>query len=314
MGVDAGGGGDRCAAGGGDGVRPQTIQIYLPFGDPQGLRVAEITTRVVQVFDVPRSEIAAFFEMPESDQVAVYYLFGDETEDRRIQCYVGQTNSCRQRFKEHLKTKAFWSRALVAVSRTNTKTDTHARYLEWKSIRQGIEAGRYALDNGNAGSRPHTPAPLQAECEEIFDTISTLLATLGFPLFQPLATVDPKATDPEVVCTGRGADAKGVYSHDGLTVFKGSKCAATPTDKATPESIHVRRKRLVEDGTLEIIQGVPIFARDTLFKTPSGAADVILFRSANGWTEWKTKAGVSLSEATQRGIEKNIDPPKEMAT
>lgn len=28
---------------------PKTIQIFLPGGDPQGIRVAEITTRIVQV-------------------------------------------------------------------------------------------------------------------------------------------------------------------------------------------------------------------------------------------------------------------------
>ena len=295
-------------------MRPQTIQIYLPFGDPQGLRVAEVTTRTVQVFDVPRSEVGPFFDMPESDQVAVYFLFGDETEDSRTQCYVGQTNSCRQRFKDHLKTKAFWTRALVAVSRTNTKTDTHARYLEWKSIRDGVEAARYKIENGNAGVRPHTPAPLEAECKEIFDTISTLLATLGFPLFQPLATAAPKSTDHVVFCTSRGAEAKGIYSSDGLTVFKGSKCAVTPTAKATPESVHARRRRMIEDGTLEIVQDVPVFARDTLFKTPSGAADVILFRSANGWTEWKTRTGVSLNDATKRGVEKRAEQPNDAVT
>lgn len=35
--------------------RPQTIQIFLPTGDPNGIRQAEITTRSVRVFDVPRS-------------------------------------------------------------------------------------------------------------------------------------------------------------------------------------------------------------------------------------------------------------------
>ncbi len=284
-------------------MRPLTIQIYLPFGDPQGIRVAEITTRTVQAFDVPRSEIAAFFDMPESNQVAVYYLFGDEAEDRRTQCYIGQTSSARQRFKEHLAQKAFWSRALIAVSRTNTKTDTHARYLEWKSIQQGNESGRYALENGNAGSRPHTPAPLQAECEEIFDTIGTLLATLGFPLFQPLATAAPKSSDLIVHCKARGADAKGVYGSDGLTVFKGSKCAPLPTEKATSDPLRLRRNRLVEDGTLDVVDGIIEFTRDTLFKTPSGAAQIVLFRSANGWVEWRTQTGTTLADATGRQTE-----------
>jgi hypothetical protein len=29
---------------------PKTIQIFLPGGDPRGIRVAEITTRIVQGF------------------------------------------------------------------------------------------------------------------------------------------------------------------------------------------------------------------------------------------------------------------------
>lgn len=289
-------------------MRPQTIQIFLPFGDPQGIRVAEITTRTVQVFDVPRTESAAFFNMAESEQVAVYYLFGDEIKDGRTQCYIGQTEASRIRFKEHLKKKPFWSRALIAVSRTKSITSTHAGYLEWKSIREANQAARYATENGNGGSRPHTPVSLLAECEEYFETIATLLATLGFPLFQRLSTAAPKETDHVVFCKGRGADAKGIYSTDGLTVTKGSKCAITPTPKATPDNLHSRRTRMIEDGTIAIVDGVPVFTRDTLFKTPSGAADVVLFRSANGWIEWKTQAGITLNDATGRGADSAEDP------
>ena len=36
---------------------PKTIQIFLPGGDPRGLRVAEITTRIVQVIEVPRRHV-----------------------------------------------------------------------------------------------------------------------------------------------------------------------------------------------------------------------------------------------------------------
>lgn len=208
-----------------------TIQIYLPSGNPQGIRIAEITTRTVRVLDVPRTEIASFFEMPESDQVAVYYLFGDEAGDHRTQCTIGRTNATRQRLRDDLKDKDFWTHALIAISRTNTKTDTHAGYLEWKSIQEANESGRFSIMNGNAGSRPYTPDPLQDECEEIFDTISVLLTTLGFPLFQKLSTKSTKPTDIEVFCKKREADARGIYSSDGLTVFKGSRCAVNPTQQ-----------------------------------------------------------------------------------
>lgn len=285
-------------------MRPQTIQIYLPFGDPQGIRIAEFTTRTVQVFDVPRSEVSAFFEMPESEQVAVYYLFSDENGDGRTQCYIGQTNSTKARFKDHLKSKDFWTRALIAVSRTNAKTATHAIYLEWKSIQEGNEAGRYSIKNGNAGMKPHTPGPLLAECEEIFETIGTLLATLGYPLFQKLNTTTIKDSDHEVYCKKRGANAKGIFSSDGLTILKGSTCAAKPAGVATNESVLTQRKRLLEDGSLEMIGDVPTFTRDTLFKAPSSAASAVLYRTANGWIEWRTQGGKTLNDAIGRKVGK----------
>tara|TARA_B100000614_G_C14110115_1_gene311099 strand:- start:62 stop:301 length:240 start_codon:yes stop_codon:yes gene_type:complete len=56
---------------------PKNIQIFLPSGDPQGIRQAEITTRILQVIEVPRSALSEFLKMPESTQVAVYFhLFG----------------------------------------------------------------------------------------------------------------------------------------------------------------------------------------------------------------------------------------------
>ena len=57
---------------------PKTIQIFLPSGDPRGIRIAEITTRIVQVIEVPRSLLQEFIKMPESGQVALYVLIGDE--------------------------------------------------------------------------------------------------------------------------------------------------------------------------------------------------------------------------------------------
>ena len=49
--------------------RPKTIQIYLLGGGPRCIRVAEITTRIVQTIEVPRALLADFLKMPESDQV-----------------------------------------------------------------------------------------------------------------------------------------------------------------------------------------------------------------------------------------------------
>ena len=56
---------------------PQTIQIFLPSGDPQGIREAAITTRIIRVFDVPRSALAEFRAMEASQQVGLYFVIGE---------------------------------------------------------------------------------------------------------------------------------------------------------------------------------------------------------------------------------------------
>ena len=166
--------------------RPRTIQIHLPKGDPRGLRVAELTTSIIRVTEVPRALLDQFLDMPEAKQVGVYLLINDDEDQDYPAVYIGQTGGAGKRLVEHLKLKKFWNRALVAISMTNSLTQTHALYLEWLGIKFANEAGRYNVENGNAGTKPHTPAPLEADCLEIFDTLRTLVATLGQPVFEPL--------------------------------------------------------------------------------------------------------------------------------
>ena len=97
-------------------MKPQTIQIFLPGGDPQGIRISEITTRIVQVIEVPRSLLQEFAQLNESKQVALYFLIG-EADDSEETVYIGQTGNCIDRLISHNKKKDFWERALVVISR-----------------------------------------------------------------------------------------------------------------------------------------------------------------------------------------------------
>ena len=178
-------------------MTPKTIQIFLPGGDPRGIRVAEITTRIVQVIEVPRSLLRDFLEMPESNQVALYFLFGEAEDGTGQKVYIGQTGDLRARLVKHNKEKE-WERALVLISRTNSLTQTHALFLEWHCLQASRNAGRYADENGNGGSKPHTPAPLQADCLEIFETGQTLLATLGYPIFDSVARTVANSKENEI--------------------------------------------------------------------------------------------------------------------
>ena len=90
---------------------PKTIQIFLPSGEPHGIRIAEITTRIVQVIEVPRSLLADFIAMEQSSQVGVYVLVGEDTGDDDRRVYVGQSGDLRVRLAQHHQKKDFWQRA-----------------------------------------------------------------------------------------------------------------------------------------------------------------------------------------------------------
>jgi len=273
-------------------MTPKTIQIFLPNGDPQGIRIAEITTRIVQLIEVPRSLLPDFLKMPESDQVALYFLFSEEEDGSERKVYIGQTGDLRVRLAKHHKDKEFWEKALVLISRTNSLTQTHALFLEWHSIQEAKKAGRYATENGNAGSKPHTPAPLEADCFEIFETGHALLATLGYPIFDPVA----KSAKPDefFYCKASGADGRGIYTEEGFVVLKGSVGRKENVPSIIGTSDEKLRNRLLETGVVRVEAEAVVFEKDHLFRSPSMAALSLAGRSCNGWLEWKNKDGKTL--------------------
>src|SRR5690554_1826231 len=112
--------------------RPRTIQIFLPDGDPSGIRIAELTTSIVRVIEVPRNNLAKFLAMPEAKQVGLYFLISN---DEKSELYIGQSGDVGARImKHHKEDKKDWERALVLVSLTNNLTQTHVLYLESLSI------------------------------------------------------------------------------------------------------------------------------------------------------------------------------------
>lgn len=284
--------------------RPQTIQIFLPAGDPRGMRVAEITTRIIRVVEVPRSQLGEFIKTPEAQQVGVYFLLGELSEAGLPRVYIGQSGSICNRLVQHNQSKDFWNRVMVVISLTNSMTQTHALFLEWLAISEATKAGRYSLENGNAGARPYTPAPLEADCQEIHETAATLLATLGQPIFEPLtnAPAFPNEKKELFYCKGSGADGVGEYTTEGFVVLKGSRGRVENVASIQGTSNERFRNQLITEGVMVTKDGMLAFTRDHLFTSPSMAAMALMGRSANGWVEWKSPHGKTLNEIKRQSV------------
>jgi hypothetical protein len=279
--------------------RPKTVQIFLPDGNARSVRIAAVTSRTVQAVQIPRSKLKAAAARDEVQRVGVYVLFGDTEDGGKPAAYIGEAENCYDRLQQHHRRTDFWKTAVAITSKTMSFTKAHARYLEYDCLRKAQAADRFRLENRAIPTEPHIPEPMRAELRDNFGTVQTLLSMLGVPILDPLTT---SADEHRLLrCTGRGAEATGAYTEDGLVVFAGSTASANIVPSARDALLH-RRERLVNDGVLvqDSDAGALVFAEDHPFNSPSGAAMMVLGRSANGWREWADREGRTLDDLERR--------------
>jgi hypothetical protein len=284
-------------------IDAKTIQIFLPDGEPRGIRIAEITTRIVQAVQVPRARLDRVMSRKELGHIGVYFLFGDAGERAKPVAYIGQTEDLKARFRKHHADREFWTTAVFLISKTDSFTLAHIRYLEWYSIKQAAEAGRYTLDNGNTGSRPYITEPMEADVLDAFETGSVLLSTLGYPVFEPVAGRATTEVEQTVYyCAGPDAKGMGRMVEDGFVVLKGSTARAESVPSAH-RYIATKRQAMAGSGVL-VPEGAASlrFTEDYLFDSPSGAAMLVLGRTSNGWNDWKTDDGRTLDEVERHEV------------
>ena len=54
-------------------AHPQTIQIFLPDGNPRGIKIAEITNRTIKAILFPRNQFEAILQRSELANVGFYW-------------------------------------------------------------------------------------------------------------------------------------------------------------------------------------------------------------------------------------------------
>lgn len=274
---------------------PQTIQIFLPDGNPRGIKIAEITNRTIKAILFPRNQFEAILQRPELANVGFYFLFGVADNGHEM-AYIGEAEDCAERLKQHQRNKDFWNYAVVIISQTHAFTKTHVKYLEYVAIKKASETGRYDLDNSAIPNRPHITESMEADAEDCFEIAKVLLSTLGFPLFDSVAREVVASTPVDVYkLKGNGVEAEGSLVDDGFVVFKDSKVKATTVPSCHDYLINMRNE-LIQSGILILDGEAYRFTEDYVFSSPSTAGGVILGRSTNGWTKWRTVNGKTLDE------------------
>ena len=265
----------------------KTISIFLPTGNPNGIKIVELSNRLIKAIFVPRAMLTEAKKRKELSQPALYVL----CEKQGNTVYVGESESFFDRIKNHDQNKEFWDIAIAFVSKDNSLEKGDIKYLESVAVEQGTTAGRYILENKTIPPRNNLHEFKQAVVEEFFDDVKLVIAALGYPIFEKVSTEDKDESD-YWYCTGRGAELVGFYDENGMTLLSGSLLAPDVTDSfrdswGRPELIAKLCKSDKEPFRTQ---------EDYTFSSPSAAAVFGIGRSANGWTSWKKRDGKTLDE------------------
>lgn len=280
-------------------ARPLTIQLYLPDGNPKGLRISELTTSVVRVIEVPRTHLGAFQKLPESRQVGLYFLFGgDKSASGHV--YIGQTSNVGARLATHNSKKDFWTMAWVVVFNSPHFTPTHTLYMEYESIRMAQEAQRFTLDNGNTGQKPPISYGLQSDADNALDTLRLLFDALQFPVFEPRASLLALLANNQMYfCSSMGMQVRGHYTATGFMVLSGSTAVLKTAMFIQGTNIEKLREQLYASKILRLQGGRLAFVQDHEFSSVQEASAVVLGRHSNVENEWFDEEGRALRSRTK---------------
>ncbi len=168
---------------------PFTIKIFVPEGDPEGIRIIDRLSSTGIFFVFPRIKWEQLRDRQELDQSGIYILSGyANPEDELSTIYVGQADSVRNRIEQHIRDKDFWNKAIIFIS-ANKMNATHARWLEYALVERAIEASRSILNNRNNPQEPPILESEKADMKIFLKEIYQTLPLVGINAFEISKTV-----------------------------------------------------------------------------------------------------------------------------
>lgn len=133
-----------------------SINIFVPSGDPEGLRIIEIPGWTGQGIVFPRSLFAERDLQEKLTRIGVYILWGSGESEQLPDAYIGQSDTLQIRLSDHDRKKDFWTHAVAFTSAGSHLNRAHVQYLESKLVQLALEVQRCTLLNEKFHKCPHS--------------------------------------------------------------------------------------------------------------------------------------------------------------
>jgi hypothetical protein len=174
---------------------PYSIEIFVPDGNSNGLKVISQRNWTGVVLEFPREEWKETRARNEFSQTGLYILMGYYDDDGDLPVlYIGQTDELRKRIDQHDKSKDFWDRCVVFVSSNNFLNRAHVTWLEWALYAQAAQLNRCKLDNNQVPQQPSLSPQEKAEMEVFKNQIYQVLPLIGVHSFEEGRSIKPALT------------------------------------------------------------------------------------------------------------------------
>ena len=301
-----------------------SFQIYLPTGQPSGLRIVDRSNWTGQGMAFPRSSLEQARNREELQRTGVYVLWNRDGTSLLPSVYIGEAERVVKRLNDHNATKDFWTDAVAFTAKDDSLDKAHVQYLEARLVNIATGAGRCELENANAPSLPSLSEAKVADAERFLEDILLCLPIVGVHFFEsPSSNGEGEQTDQPRYLTIdysnskvdrlTGIKARGYESADGFVITQDSLAVkdATPSFEAQFPHESAYRSLLKEQGVLVQDEQRPNalrFTQDLVCSSPSRAAGVVRGTASNGREDWKDSMGRSLNDIAKLELEQSELP------
>lgn len=261
--------------------------LYPDAHNAANLKMYQDRTNQIKAFYFTRESYKKVYQLPFSTNYAIYFLFNDSEEENLV--YIGQSINGVQRIEEHVKSKNFWSYAILFVTDNNSFDKLSIDYLEYEFI-QRFKKSSYILTNRDLRpNKPNVSIYDVPNLEVFIDQIDFLLRAEGIDVDEA------ETTDVSIkyYSSNKNHNAR-IFVQDGKFILAAGSELKRPPESAKnwKDNRHYYRlnefiDNYIKNEKLKDIDGKLITQVNIAFKSPSAPADLVTGHSENGWKFFK---------------------------
>lgn len=287
-------------------IRGKVLKIFIIGNDARSLKSVELINWTGLAYIGKRNQLKQLEEL-KLFETGVYFLLSETSSDSAItEIYIGESDSFLERLKQHAYSKDWWTHFVVFVSKDQSLTKAHIKYLEKELYGLASKAiGTLKLVNPNEPGGARLSDPEIATMEEFLENIIFVLETMGLGYF-PRSESEPvqintnklslssdlfSITQPKDVTEGAVEKYLSYLEiRDDVYILKaGAFIRNEPKPSFIDHNYYLLWQQIKASDAVEPSQNANFLKtiKDIEFSSSSAAAAVVRAGSTNGRAEWK---------------------------